>query len=98
MARGVGNDKGALWGREMPIGDVDRDPLLALVLESIQQQRKVELITGSTKTTGVPLQCRELVVGNEGAFIEEATDQRRFAVIDRPAGQKTQEIFVLTRA
>ena len=34
----VGDDKGALRRRKEPIGDVDRDALLPLVLEPIEQQ------------------------------------------------------------
>src|SRR5436853_566257 len=39
----VGDDELALVGREVAVGDVDRDPLLALGLQAVGQQRQVDL-------------------------------------------------------
>ena len=38
VTRRVGDDKGALGGCKEPIGNIDSDPLLTLILEPIQQQ------------------------------------------------------------
>jgi hypothetical protein len=39
----VGDDELAPLGLEVAVGDVDRDPLLALGLEAVEQQREVEV-------------------------------------------------------
>ena len=39
VAGGVGDDELALRGREVPVGDVDRDALLALGPQAVGQQR-----------------------------------------------------------
>ena len=93
VPRRIGDDKGALRRRKEPIGDVDRDALLPLVLEPVEQQREINLVTGRTEPPGFALQCAELVVEDRTAFVEQPTDQCRFAVVDRPAGQQTQQIL-----
>ena len=42
----VGDDELAPAGREVAVGDVDRDALLALGLEAVRQQRQVDLAAG----------------------------------------------------
>src|SRR3546814_2005562 len=44
VPRRVGDDELALLGREEAIGDVDRDPLLALGGKAVDEQRKVDLL------------------------------------------------------
>ena len=48
VARRIGHCERPLVGREIPIGDIDRDLLLALVLESVQQQREIDIASGRT--------------------------------------------------
>jgi hypothetical protein len=45
--------------RERPfaVADIDRDPLLPLVLEPVQQQREVDLVPIGAKPPRIPLQC-----------------------------------------
>jgi hypothetical protein len=43
VAGRIGDDELASLGLEVAVGDVDRDPLLALRLEAVEQQREVEL-------------------------------------------------------
>src|SRR6266404_7661276 len=76
VARCVRNDKGALTSGKKPIGDVDRNPLLPLVLEPIQQQREVEVVTGGAKPPRLALQYPELVVENQSTLVEQPADQR----------------------
>ena len=44
VARRVGDDEVPALGREMAVGDVDRDPLLALGRQAVEEQREVELV------------------------------------------------------
>ena len=93
VPRRIGDDKGALRRRKEAIGDVDRDALLPLVLEPVEQQREIKVVAGRTETPGFALQRAELVVEDRTAFVEQPADQCRFAVVDRPAGQQTQQIL-----
>ena len=40
MPRGVGDNKFALFGREVAIGDINGNALLALRLQAVYQQRR----------------------------------------------------------
>ncbi len=46
MTGGVGNDELALGGREVTVGDINGDALLALGLQAVDQQRQVDIVTG----------------------------------------------------
>jgi hypothetical protein len=93
VPRRIGHGEGTVLGREKPVGDIDRDLLLALVLEPIQQQAKIEIASSSARPTPLPAQCRQLVVGDQGTVVEQAPDQGRLAVINRSAGQEMQQIL-----
>ena len=58
MARRVGDDECALGRGEEAVGDVDRDALLALGLEAIEQQREIDLVAGRAGTLGVLFERR----------------------------------------
>ena len=47
MAWRVGDDEGALRRREIAVGDIDGDALLALRFEPIDQQREIDFCAGS---------------------------------------------------
>ena len=42
----VGDDERAARGREIAVGDIDRDALLALVFEPVEQQREIDVVAG----------------------------------------------------
>ncbi len=46
VARRVGDDELALRRREVAVGDVDGDALLALGLQAVGEQREVDLVAG----------------------------------------------------
>ena len=95
----VGDDELAPLGREVAVGDVDRDALLALGGQAVEQQREVELVA---------LRCRpvfesrfergELVVEDQLGLVEQPADQRALAVVDAAAGDEAQQALVLVRA
>ena len=58
VPRGVGDNKFALFGREIAVGHVDSDALLALRLQAIHQQRQIQLFTLGTVTLTVIMQGR----------------------------------------
>ena len=90
MARRVGDDERTFRRREIAIGDVDRDALFALGLETIDQQREVDFGAGRAVLLGIALERGELIVENQFLLVEQTSDQRRLAVVDRTAGQEAQ--------
>jgi len=95
MPRGVGDDKSTRSRGEKPVGDINGYPLLALVLEPVQQKREVDAVTGCAKPPRVALQGRAFVVEEQPAIMEQPPDQCGFAIIDRSASQEAEEILVL---
>jgi hypothetical protein len=85
----IGDGESPLGGRKEPVRGINRDPLLALVLEPVEQQGEIDIAAGRAEPSRFPLQCCELVVEHQRAIIEKAPDQCRLAVVDRTAGQET---------
>jgi hypothetical protein len=90
VAGRVGDHEGALAGREVAVGDIDRDALLAFGVESVEQQRKIELLAGRAVPARISLQRVELVGEDEPGIVQQPSDQGRLAVVDRAAGQQAQ--------
>jgi hypothetical protein len=59
VARRISDDKGAFRRSKKSVGDIDRYALLPLVLQSVQQQRKIDVVPGCAEPPRVPLQCRQ---------------------------------------
>ena len=95
MAGAVRHDEFALFGVEEAIGNVNRDALLALGGEAIDQQREVDLLPLRARFLAVSRQRIELIFKDHLAVIEQAPDQRRFAIVHRPAGDEAQHGLVL---
>jgi hypothetical protein len=87
VPRRVCADEAAAVRREIPISHVDRDALLALGHEAVQQQGVVD---GAAAAADLGIeQQRLLLVGIEQlGIIEQMADQRRLAVVDAPAGDE----------
>ncbi len=78
--------------------DVDRDALLALGLEAVDQQREIDVGAGRAVLLRVALQSGELVVEDQLLLVEQAADQRRFSVVDGAAGEEAQRREFLSAA
>ena len=91
VARRVGNDKLALVGREKAVRDVDRDSLLALGGQAVEEQREVEFAIARTLSFRIRLQRCELIVVEQLRFVQQAADQRALAVVDTAAGKEAQQ-------
>ena len=92
VAGGVGNKNPATVGQvHVPIGDIDRDALLALGFEAIGEQRVVDLPHRDRRSTApCPTRVLELVNWNRIGLREESADQCRLAVVDRTASDQVQ--------
>src|SRR3546814_4500361 len=62
VPRRVGDDELALFGGEEAIGDVDRDPLLPLGGQPVDEQREIYILPLGSDTLAVRLQRRELIL------------------------------------
>ncbi len=91
----IGDDELALLAGEEAVGDVDGDSLLALRRKAIHQKREIEVSTVRPGALAVGFQRLELVVEDLAAIVEQAPDQRRFAIVDASAGDEAQHLLLL---
>jgi hypothetical protein len=92
VPRRIGDDELALRAREIAVGDVDGDALLALGREPVDEQREINRLALRAVALAVGLESGELVVEDLTGFVEEPPDQRLLAVIDAAAGQEAQQV------
>ena len=88
---GVGDDEPPLGGREVAVGDVDRDALLALGAQAVGQQRQVEEVAAHAALAGL-LDVLQLVAEHLLGVVQQPPDQRALAVVDRARGGEAQQI------
>ena len=81
--------------RKIAVGDVDGDPLLALGLEPVDEERKIDRSTAFGTGAPLVLGAFQLVLINERRIVEQPADQRALAVVDAAAGEETQESALL---
>jgi hypothetical protein len=80
VARRVGQDEPAPRGGEVAVGDVDRDPLLALGPQAVGEQREVGVRVAARATR--LLDRLELVAEDVLRVEQQPPDQGRLAVVD----------------
>src|SRR5581483_8310482 len=97
VARRVRDDVLARVGREEAVRDVDRDPLLALGGEAVEEEREVELLALRPEPLRVGLERGDLTLEQHLRLVEEPPDQRALAVVDRAARDEAQEALPLVR-
>ena len=91
MAGRVGDDEVTAVSREVAVGHVDRDPLLPLGGETVEQQCEVQVVALGARRLRVGLERGELVDEQRPRLVEQPPDQRALAVIDAPAHDETQQ-------
>ena len=92
VARRVGDDELPAVGREEPVRDVDRDPLLTLGGEPVDQEREVDVAALGPHLLGVAPQRRDLVLEDQLRLEQHPPDQGRLAVVDRAAGDEPERV------
>ena len=80
VARGVGDDELALRGREVAVGDVNRDPLFALGPQAVGEQGQVDVLVAAL--LGAALDRFQLVLEDGLGVVHQPADEGRLAVID----------------
>jgi hypothetical protein len=91
VAGRVGDDVLARAGREVAVGDVDGDALLALGLQAVGEQRQIDrrlaaLFDGLRDG-------RELILEDGFRVVQQATDEGALAVVTEPAVMKRSELL-----
>jgi hypothetical protein len=96
VAGAVGDDVLALLGVEVAIGDVDRDALLPLGLQPVDEERQIDhAAAGRAPLAAVVGDRRKLVLEDLLGVVQHAADQRAHAVVDAAAGDEAQEALGL---
>ncbi len=95
VAGRVGDDELALRRGEEAVGDVDGDALLALGLQPVDEQREIDVVAGRAVLPRVLFERGQLVLEDQLGVVEQASDQRRLAVVDGSAGEEAQERLAL---
>ena len=90
VTRRIGHDELAAGRLEVAVGDVDRDPLLALGAQAVGQQGEVEPIAAAA--SGRVLEGDQLVLEDALGIVEEPADQRALAVVDRSGRREAEEV------
>jgi hypothetical protein len=97
MPRAIGDDELALFGGEEAIGDVDGDALFAFGGKAIDEEGEIDLLPLRAHPLAVGLKRGQLILEDHLRIVEQASDQRRFAVVDRAAGDEAQQALVLVQ-
>ena len=93
VAGRVGEDELAPRGVEVAVRDVDRDALLALGLQAVDQQRDVEVVAAGAPALAVDLRRAHQVLRHAAGVVQQAADQRALAVVDAAAGHQPQQVL-----
>ena len=93
VARRVTDDELARGGGEVAIRHINGDPLFAFALEPINEQREVEFAGLGSHRFRVTRCSGKRVFVNHVRVVQESPNERALAIIDRTAGQKSQEFF-----
>ena len=91
VAGRVGDDELACLGGEEAVGDVDGDALFALRLQPVDEEGEVDVVADGAVPAAVAGERRQLVLKDQLGIVEQPTDQRRLAVVDRSAGDEAQQ-------
>ena len=89
MPRRVRADKAAVVRREIAVSHIDRDALLALGDEAVQEQRVVDSPAAAADFR-VEHESFFLVGIEQFRIVEQMPDERRFAIVDTAAGNEFQ--------
>src|SRR5438128_1385009 len=75
MTRRVRDNKVAPRSSKIAVRHIDRDALLALSLETIQQQGKIEILSRRSMTQRISRQRRKMIRGNQTRVIQQASNE-----------------------
>jgi hypothetical protein len=95
VSRCIGENKSTPRTREVTVGNVDSDPLLALSLKTIEEKSEIQTVAYSTELLALGFESRELVVRHFSRIVEQPADERALTIIYASAGEKSQQVRLL---
>src|SRR5690625_4746916 len=90
MTRGISDNELSPRSCKIPVGDVDRNLLFTLCLQTIRQQRQVNILL-STAPAAL-LDRLHLIFKNGLRVIQQSSDERTFPVIHTSDCRKPEQI------
>src|SRR5260370_21714539 len=90
VAGGVGDDELAARGREVPVGDVDGDALLAFRAEAISEQGEGGVVEAPVAAGS--LDRFELILEDLLGLQEQTPDEGALAVVDGPSSREAEQL------
>ncbi|RMV96151.1 hypothetical protein ALP01_05381 [Pseudomonas caricapapayae] len=98
MSWRIGNDELALGRGEIAIRDIDGDALLALGLQTVHQQRQIDVIASVTGLFRVSGNSFKMIFVDHLGVVQQTPDQRALAVIDVATGEEAQHFLAFVLA
>jgi hypothetical protein len=89
VPRRVGEDELALRGREVAVGHVDRDALLALRLEAVGEQGEVDQADATVLRGG--LHRVDLILVHRLRIVQQPPDQRALPIVHAAGGADAEQ-------
>ncbi len=86
----IRDDEFAARCREVAVGDVDGDALLALRAQAVGEQREIE---HAGRGRSLAFDRANLVVVYRLRVVQQPADEGRFAVVDRACGGEAQQVL-----
>ena len=87
VAGRVGQNEFALGRREIAVGDVDGDALLAFGAQAVGEQRKIDFAAADGRF--------QLIFVGAARVVQQPPDQRGLAVVDAARGGEAQQVLGL---
>jgi hypothetical protein len=91
MSRSIRDNEMPFGGREITIGHIDRDPLLAFGLQAVDEEGEVEGEAARPEAPGVGTGGLELVLVEAVRVVQEPPDEGALPVVDAPRREEAQE-------
>jgi len=91
VPRGVGDDELPARRAEVAPGDVDRDPLLALGLQAVDEEGEIEREAARPEPLRVGAGRLELVLVEPVRVVEEPADEGALPVVDAARREEAEE-------
>ena len=93
MSWRVGDNELAARSCEGSIRDIDRDALLALGFESIDEQREIEFAALCPERFRITRCCCERIFVHRMHIVQKSSDERALSIINAAAGKETQDVL-----
>lgn len=90
VSRRVRDDEAAPGRLEAAVGDVDGDALLALVAQTVDQERQVRLVAPGSPAPGILLHLAHLIGKDLPAVAEQPAEKGALAVVHGAAQDEAQ--------